>query len=131
MKNRTKIIALAVVGAAVLTGCADAADVASHNVSKDADNFKIERRVVFVNGITDKYLLSIEGRCAIVDEGNQLEVTCKTGDDTVKKHFLGLSDNVTYFVEQVEGANVSEYHYKVIFRPETIVPDVDLDVSGS
>ncbi|WP_324188112.1 hypothetical protein [Nocardia higoensis] len=97
----------------------------SKNLSKESDQFKIDRRVVFFNGITDKYLLVIEGKCSIKDENNQLEVTCKTGDDEYKKHFLGLSDNVSYFVEQVEGATVSPYHYKVIFKPETIVPDVD------
>lgn len=55
----------------------------------------------------------------------QLSVTCKTGESAYKKHFLGLSDNVTYFVEQVEAANVSAYHYRVIFKPQTIVPDID------
>jgi hypothetical protein len=108
-----------------LTACSNDADVASKNLSKDADNFKIMRRIVFFNGITDTYLLSIEGLCSIVDQGNQLEVTCKTGPNEVKKHFLGLSDNVSYFVEQVDGANVSTQHYKVIFKPSTIVPDIE------
>ncbi|MBF6354225.1 hypothetical protein IU449_06665 [Nocardia higoensis] len=112
-------------GVTALTGCSSDADVVSKNLSKESDQFKIDRRVVFFNGITDKYLLVIEGKCSIKDENNQLEVTCKTGDDEYKKHFLGLSDNVSYFVEQVEGATVSPYHYKVIFKPETIVPDVD------
>lgn len=108
-----------------LTACSNDADVASKNLSKDADNFKIMRRIVFFNGITDTYLLSIEGLCSIVDQGNQLEVTCKTGPNEVKKHFLGLSDNVSYFVEQVDGADVSTQRYKVIFKPSTIVPDIE------
>ncbi|WP_336086109.1 beta-sandwich lipoprotein [Nocardia sp. SSK8] len=112
-------------GALAVTGCASDADVVSKNLSKESDQFKINRRVVFFNGITDKYLLSIEGKCSIKDENNQLEVTCKTGDDEYKKHFLGLSDNVSYFVEQLDAANVSAYHYKVIFKPETIIADVD------
>lgn len=123
-----KIVAVAAIFAAgvVLSSCTDTdADVVSANISKESDQFKIDRRVVFFNGITDKYLLSIEGKCSIKDENNQLEVTCKTGDDEYKKHFLGLSDNVSYFVEQLEGAEVSRYHYKVIFKPETIIPDVD------
>ncbi|MFC5789481.1 hypothetical protein ACFPPE_06395 [Agromyces tardus] len=97
----------------------------SQNISKAADQFEISRRVVFVNGITDKYLLSIEGRCNIADDGNQLEVVCKVGDGTYKKHFLGLSDNVTYFVEQLQSAAASADHYRVIFKPEVIVPDID------
>lgn len=89
--------------------------------------FEIDRRIVFYNGITDSYMLTIEGRCSIKADGmdKQLEVTCKTGRDDFKKHFLGLSDNVTYFVEQLEGADVSVYHYRVIFKPQSILSDVD------
>lgn len=124
MKIRT-IAALSAIAIAAV-GCTDDADVASQNLSKDADNFKVLRRVVFLNGITDTYLLSLEGYCSITDEGNQLEVVCKTGGGSYKKHFLGLSDNVSYFVEQVEGRNVSADHYKVTFKPSTILPDIEM-----
>jgi hypothetical protein len=113
--------------AVALVGCSRDAQVASHNLSLAADQFEIDRRIVFFNGITDTYLLSIEGRCSIEDQVNQLEVTCKTGDDRYKKHFLGLSDNVSYFVEQLESADVNVYHYRVIFRPQEIIPDIDLE----
>jgi hypothetical protein len=108
-------------------GCSDA-DVASHNLSTAADNFQINRRVVFYNGINGEYMLTIEGLCSLGnnDSPGQLTVTCKTGPAAYKKHFLGLSDNVTYFVEQIDAANVSEYHYKVVFKPSVIIPDVDL-----
>lgn len=88
--------------------------------------------VVFVNGITDKYLLSIEGLCSITKdkEDLQLEVTCKTGEGEFKKHYLGISDNVTYFVEQMDASSVDMFHYKVAFRPETILPDIDMQTSG-
>jgi hypothetical protein len=133
MKFRT-VIAAAAVSILALASCSSQADVASYNVSKAADNFEVQRRIVFVNGITDTYLLAIEGRCSIEDEGNQLEVTCKVSEgdreDSFKKHFLGLSDNVTYFVEQTEGVDVDTYRYRVIFRPETIVPDPEIDTSG-
>lgn len=124
MKSVICIILLSV--AVGFTACSTDSQVASHNLSKAADMFQIDRRVVFFNGITDTYLLSIEGKCSITDQGNQLEVTCKTGDTEFKKHFLGLSDNVSYFVEQLNSAGVSIYHYKVIFKPQTIIPDVDL-----
>lgn len=110
----------------ILSGCSDA-EVASNNLSKAADQFEIDRRVVFMNGITDQYMLTIEGRCSILDAENQLEVTCKVGENQYKKHFLGLSDNVTYFVEQLEGADVSTYHYRVVFKPEVLIPDYDLE----
>ncbi|QFG11476.1 site-specific recombination directionality factor RDF [Mycobacterium phage Ekdilam] len=120
-----KAAAVAAAGAVLLSGCATDADVVSQNLSKSADQFEVERRVVFLNGITDKYLLSVEGRCSIKDENNQLAVTCKVGENDYKKHFLGLSDNVTYFAEQLQGVEANKYHYRVIFRPEVIVPDVD------
>lgn len=113
-----------------LTGCATDADVASTNLSKEADMFKVNRRIVFYNGITSDYILVIEGKCSLgnYDSPGELTVTCKTGEDTYKKHFLGLSDNVTYFAEQTEGVAVDEYRYKVIFKPEAIIPDIDLEV---
>lgn len=131
MKNATKMIVTAVAAAAMLTGCTAEADTVSDNLSKEADSFQVLRRVVFFNGITDTYLLTIEGFCSIVDEGNQLEVTCKVGEDAYAKDFLGLSDNVSYFVEQLDASNVDPYHHTVIFRPETIVPDIDLQTSGN
>ncbi|VVE30993.1 hypothetical protein PEP31012_03675 [Pandoraea eparura] len=111
-----------------LPGCSNDADVASHNLSKAADNFEITRRVVFYNGITGDYMLSIEGLCSLGnnDKSREVSITCKTGPNSYKKHFLGLSDNVTYFVEQIDAANVSAYHYQVIFKPSVIVPDITI-----
>ena len=115
---------------AAFAGCDDA-KVASRNLSKAAENFEIDRRIIFYNGITDTYMLTIDGRCAIDDQGKQLEVVCKVSQDAYKKHFLGLSDNVTYFAEQLETADVSAYHYRVTFKPQTILPDIDLRGSGT
>lgn len=130
MKKTIVTIAVIVVALA-MSGCTSDADRVSENLSTAADQFEINRRVVFVNGITDTYLLSIEGRCSIDDEGTQLEVTCKIGADEYKKHFLGLSDNVSYFVEQLDVADADEYSYRVVFKPETIIPDIDLETSGA
>ena len=113
--------------AVVLAGCLEA-DVASQNISTAADNFQITRRIVFYNGITNDYILVIEGLCSLgnADPEGELSVTCKVGPTEYKKHFLGLSDNVTYFAEQIDGAQVDVYHYKVVFRPSVIVPDIDV-----
>ena len=123
------IAGLAAIGLAA-GSCTPAADVASRNLSAAADNFEIMRRVVFYNGITDTYMLSVEGLCSLGNDNTaqQISITCKTGPNRFIKHFLGLSDNVTYFVEQLEDANVSTYHYRVQFRPQTILPDIDLDM---
>lgn len=118
--------ALALASVAALAACSSA-DVASSNLSRAADNFEVDRRIVFYNGITDAYIMTIEGRCSLgnYDSKGQLTVTCKTGPSDYKKHFLGLSDNVTFFAEQLEGVNVSTYHYRVVFKPQTIIPDID------
>lgn len=122
-----KIIAsvAVVLGLFAFTACEDDAAIVGENMTKAADNFEIERRIVMFNGITDEYLLEVVGLCSIKDEGHQLEVLCKTGDEQYKKHFLGLSDNVSYFVEQGEAVKASAYHYRVTFKPQTILPDFD------
>src|SRR5690606_13778579 len=133
MKKVKSLLALglAAVTGLTLAGCSNDAVTVNHNITQDAENFKIDRRIVFVNGITDEYLLAIEGRCNIDDDGNQLEVICKTDEGTYKKSFLGLSDNVTYFAEQLEPSDVSEDRYQVIFKPDQIIPDIDRETSGA
>jgi len=125
-KKPAIIAAIALAAGLALTGCASDADRASENLSKAADSFEVERRVVFLNVESGKYELSIEGRCSIRDDGNQLEVTCKVGPDAYKKHFLGKAQDFTYFAEQLESVDVSVYHYRVIFKPENIIPNIDV-----
>lgn len=127
LKTTIGLVVASVTLLATTTACNDAR-VASHNLSKAGDQFELNRRVVFYNGITGEYMLTIEGRLSIKADGldNQLEVTCKTGPRVYKKHTLGLSDNVTYFCEQLEPAGVDVYRYKVLFKPAAIIPDVDL-----
>jgi hypothetical protein len=125
--NKLILAGSASILALALSACSDA-DVASTNLSRAADQFEISRRVIFYNGITGDYMLSIEGLCSLGnnDSAGQLTVTCKTGPGVFKKHFLGLSDNVTYFVEQLEPAPVNTYRYRVIFKPSVIIPDLDV-----
>lgn len=130
MKKQIAALAIAALGITALTACSDDSVIVDENMDRAADNFEIPRRVVFFNGITDKYLLSIEGMCSITDEGAQLEVICKTGDDQYKKQFLGLSDNVSYFIEQMQPVTADPYHYRVTFKPEEILPEFDLRTSN-
>lgn len=128
--KKTIAIVLAVLMLFTVGACSRPSDVVSNNISLEADNFRILRRIVFYNGITNEYMLTIEGFCALgnFDEEKELTVTCKvSAGDEYKKHFLGLSDNVTYFVEQLEGFGVSPDHYIVQFRPSVIVPDVRVE----
>ncbi|WP_439398460.1 hypothetical protein ACRQ5Q_14425 [Bradyrhizobium sp. PMVTL-01] len=95
-------------------------------MSKAADNFEINRRIVFYNGISGEYILTIEGFCSQQPDGRKLAVICKTGPSSFKKHFLGLSDNVTYFSEQIDAATASAYRYRVTFKPSAIDPSIDV-----
>ena len=122
------VIAASLLMVFAVGGCRNEADVVSQNISTSADQFEVLRRVVFYNGITGDYMLTIEGFCSLGnhDATGELTVTCKVAGGEYKKHFLGLSDNVTYFVEQLNAANVSKDHYRVVFKPSVIIPDVDI-----
>lgn len=126
-----KILFILIALVLLLSACTDA-DIVSQRLSKDADMFRIQRRIVFYNGITGEYILVIEGMCSLgnYDSAGELSVTCRTGEEQYKKHFLGLSDNVTYFSEQVESAYADPYHYKVIFKPQAIIPDIELEIDN-
>lgn len=124
--KRTLLIILSIAMLFAVVGCNTDADIASTNISKAAEQFEIVRRIVFVNGITDSYILSVEGRCSVEFHPNKFEVTCKVDDGTYLKHYLGRADNVFPFVEQIQSANVSASHYKVIFKPLQIIPDIDI-----
>ena len=129
MKTKSKILTLAgaaAVGVLALTGCTSGADKASQNISTAADNFEVQRKIVGINGITDTPAFEVEGRCSITDDGSQLEVTCKHGDDDYRKHFVGLSDNTYYVATQLDGIDASEYHTRIIIKPQNIIPDFDL-----
>ena len=126
-----KIIALFVVclSGLMFAGCASTtsdADVASENLSKAAEQFEVQRRIVGVNGITDKVEFVVEGRCSIERSALDLEVTCKEGPRQFKKHFVGLSDNMFFIATQLQSVNVSVYRTRIILKPEGILPDFDL-----
>lgn len=110
-----------------LTACDDS-EVATRNLIKAADNFEVNRRIVFYNGITDSYMLGIEGRCSIDLNQNStaFNVICDVGNGNYKRHTLVLSDNVTAFVEQIEPNKVSKNFYRVTFKPSTIIPNIDV-----
>lgn len=97
----------------------------SQNISQEADNFNVFRRVVVINMRSDKVIFELDGYFSIyVDKAdNQLEITCETEKDNYKKHFIGLNDWVAYTVEDLSGADVDPYHYEVHYLPEGNVID--------
>lgn len=125
--NKLMKIGLTATAMLALVGCRDA-KIASHNISKESDQFRVTRRIVFYNAITDSYILEMTGKCSIdLERTNVLEVTCRVGYDDYQKHYLGLSDNVTYTVEHLDPTTVSSDKYEIIFKPASIVP-ITIDV---
>lgn len=124
-----KITIVSILVLIILSSCMRDASVASYNISKDADQFKVRRRVIFYNAITDVVMFEMTGNLSIETDStnNELAVTVKLGENEYRKHFLGLSDNVTYIVEQLDYSNVSKYRYELVFKPQSIIP-VSIDI---
>lgn len=126
--NRLAATALVGVSLIALGACQDDAHRVSENLSIAADNFEVQRRIPFYNTMNGDYMLSMEGLCSLGrgSESESVTVTCKLGPSKYKKHYLGLSRNVTYFVEQVDAVDASPYHYRVIYKPANIIPDIQI-----
>ena len=121
----TAIIIIVIMLMALLSqGCERDASIASRNISKEADQFRVKRRVIFYNAITDVVMFEMIGNLSINTnpQNKELEVTVKLGENQYRKHFLGLSDNVTYIVEQLDYSVVSKYRYELVFKPESLIP---------
>jgi hypothetical protein len=122
-----KIFLLLLVSVFCLMGCVDDSAVVNRNLDRDEQNFREYRRVVFYNGITGDYILQVEGYMSLnIDTDGDLVVTVKTEDGKYLKHYLGLSDNVTYFSESLDPRYVSDKQYKVIFKPTSILPTFEM-----
>lgn len=123
----TTIAAVAVLG---LSACSTEAESVNENLSNDADNFKVARRITFVNGITDKVILEAQGLCSVdPGDGNRMFVTCKDDNGKYVRHSLGKSDNVFWFVEQLQATNTSTSAYRFVVRPDSLIPDVSVESS--
>lgn len=125
-----KTLLVLAIGALTLSGCTSAADRANENLSKAAENFEVPRRIVGINGITDEVLFTVEGFCSYEVDGRKFEVICKVPDGGVERTTLHLSDNVTFVSAQTGSVDVDLFRPRVIFRPETIIPDFDLSTSS-
>jgi len=123
MKKKIVALASCVLIAGTLVGCTQA-DRASYNLSKEADNFNDIRRLTVINCLQGDVLFQMQGRMSITADvkDNQLEVIVENGEDDYSKHFVGLSDNVTYVIEDVEGADVENTKYTLNFNPDMWIP---------
>jgi len=129
MKKTTT--ALAVAAALLLTGCSTAADVGRRNLDTAAEEFEIERRITFVNGINHQPILEVVGRCSYEVEELQHVVVCLSGpgEEGMLKHSMSRSDNSFMVNEQLGYADVDTYNYRYEFKPENLIPDVDFQTS--
>ena len=118
MKKRLLFIFLCI--CFCLTGCSleDEADVASYNISKEADNFNVYRKVTVINNQSDAIMLEFEGWCSITKDNtdNQLEITYRVGKDECYKDFVGLNDHTTYVITHIDGSDVDKYHYEWLYH---------------
>ena len=107
-----------------LTGCETEAQRVSYNISQEADNFNTIRQITVINCIQGDVLFQMTGKMSITADtnDNQLEVIIEDDNGKYKKHFIGLSDNVTYVVEDITDGDVSKYHYTLNFNPKMWVP---------
>lgn len=124
MKKTLKILLIALALAGALSGCGREASKVSHNLSLEADNFNDVRQITVINCLQGDVLFQMTGKMSInADrEDNQLEVIVETEHGEYKKHFIGLSDNVTYVVEDITEGDVEKYKYTLNFNPEMWIP---------
>lgn len=127
---KKKLIAFAtVVAAAVLMVSCSKADRVSHNLSREADEMNITRKVTVINGITNQTIFQATGQMSIeyVEERKQLNIIALDDEGNYKKHIIGISDNVSYVVEDVTGMKGIDTKYRMYFNPNMILPvDVKL-----
>lgn len=123
-RMRRKIVAALMISAALaFTGCgAREADRVSHNVSQEADNFNVIRRLVVINARTDKPMFELVGAFSFSLSDNRIIATVETGPNEYKKHSIGLTEWTLWSVEDLSGASVDKYRYEVNFLPEAILP---------
>lgn len=130
MKNKVleiiAVIILFIIAICCLTGCESSADTVRYNLSREADEFNVKRRITFINLRTDEFLFTITGNCSVKggysDSNKELEVICQVGKNKYQKHMLYLTTETTYVIEQLEYNEVSRYDYEIVFRPKAIVP---------
>ncbi|MBB2184138.1 hypothetical protein H0486_14750 [Lachnospiraceae bacterium MD1] len=122
------ILLIALIATLFLTGCESEADRVSHNLSQQADNFNVVRQITVINCIEGDVLFQMTGKMSITADtaDNQLEIIVEDENGNYKKHFIGLSDNVTYVVEDLDINNVSKYKYTLNYNPKMWIP-VDVE----
>lgn len=118
------LVAMIATSIVCLTGCETEATRVSYNLSQEADNFNDVRQITVINCLKGDVIFQMTGKMSINADmaDNQLEVIVEDENGDYKKHFIGLSDNVTYVVEDITSGDVSKYKYTLNFNPEMWIP---------
>lgn len=121
--KRGLIIVSLLLALLLLAGCSEA-DRVSSNLSKEADNFNVVRQLTVINCLEGDVLFQMTGKMSITadTEDNQLEIIVENEDGNYSKHFVGLSDNVTYVIEDLDSSDVSQYQYTLNYNPKMWIP---------
>jgi len=126
MKKKIAFMLLIVALVVALTGCwwQTESEKVSYNLSLEADNFNVVRQLTVINCIAGDVLFQMTGKMSITADtaDNQLEVVVEDENGSYQKHFIGLSDNVTYVVEQKNFEDVSKYKYTLNYNPKMWIP---------
>ena len=118
MKKVIAVIAMAFFICTAFSGCTEA-DQVSQNISQEADNFNVTRKLTVLNARTDTILLNLTGTFALKNNSdNELEVIIETAEGKYQKDYVYLNDYTMYVVEDISGSNVDKYHYEINFLPE-------------
>ena len=128
MKNKILAFMVAFCVALGASGCSSStASTVNHNLSKDANEFNVYRRITVTNARTDTIMLQAEGYMALSNNSsNELVVTIKTGQDQYYKDYIYLNDWTCYVMEQTEPKGTDKYHYELVFYPERLIPDIEI-----
>lgn len=123
--KRLLIVLVVLLTGLTMFGCRSS-ERAAWNLDVEAEEFRLLRRIAAVNGFTDEPIFEIIGYCSIETSesyaAGMMEITCKTDVDEFTKHFVYLSDNVMIVVEQLEGVDVPQYHFQIVFAPQALLP---------
>lgn len=124
MKKKILIAIFALILIATLGACATEAERVSYNLSQEADNFNDIRQITVINCLQGDVLFQMTGKMSITADAadNQLEIVVEDENGVYKKHFIGLSDNVTYVVEDITSKDVEKYRYTLNFNPKMWIP---------
>lgn len=132
IKNKfKKVVGAAALGGAALfalSGCVSDADKVSENIAIEAEQFGVQRTIVGINGISGATTLLVEGRCSFESSGRRFDVTCKYGPDEYRKHTFIMGDQDSVAITQEVPIDVSEYHTRIILKPQNAIPEFDISV---